>query len=198
MKRPMPSSFATRILVILALTTPALPCAALTVPTNAADLLAYEEFLKRLESDQVRSAPVEAVSISRAGAVFDLRGGEIHLVSDPYGREVAALYEGSGQFRLDLTSTVEYGQFRRLTQLDSAVFDFERLYIVFSDHTGAELSQHLTFEARDLNDKVKDRWSGLYKLLTNDESKSLSSPLLQGLVNGETRELFYAGFDGPD
>ena len=151
----------------------------------------YQE-LDNLSALSNKVAEVNNFSFSRDVANFHLKSGKIYLLSSVNEKTAFAIFKGEGN--VTITPSTDISKERLFSELKATIWDgsVDFLFLVFTDSTLAEFSQHLNFKEDKLYHGIKGDIKYCRKYLYDYKRKDYYPPLLQTLLNDEQDGFFYA------
>ncbi|MDQ2670650.1 MAG: hypothetical protein M3Y31_08470 [Gemmatimonadota bacterium] len=161
----------------------------------APDYRAFADSLERLAQMPAKAADVSSLVLVRDRGTLTLEGGRIYLLAPLGGRPVAAVYEGSGRFRLEpplAAERVSLARFHKAEQLDTP---FSQLVMVFADSTPAALAA-LPWADAAVPGSLERRWKQMIDFSSGWKQKTLDPDLAAPLLNGTTTGFFHAQIAG--
>jgi hypothetical protein len=137
-------------------------CLAMAGINFGQDTLLPLELYKKIKEaplDETMSAEVENLALTRDVATFRLNEGKICLLQPVEGRVTGAVFMGKGIFEFASPTDIERYQLKRFTEVERLEEEFDWLYLAFSDTTGVELKNKLTF----FENSVPGKYEGIRK-----------------------------------
>jgi len=161
------------------------------------DLFALADSIKNTQVDLSRQADVKNLIIERGGARFVLGSGTLTLTRPVFGRVIAAVFVGKGQFTLVPPNSAEKFMLSKLCKDSVAAWDFKELVFFATDSLIENLEQQYTF--RDLKQvgSQQNLLNSFGEYVESEFEETFSAHILPELLQSRSAGSFRARFKAP-
>jgi hypothetical protein len=168
----------------------------LTTPVFAYkhDLFALADSIKNIQVDFSRQAEVKDLTIERGGVRFILESGTLTLTRPIYGRVIAAVFTGKGQFTLVPPNAAEKFMFSRLCKDSIANWDFKEMVFFATDSLLENLERQYTFGDLKQLGSQQNLLQAFGEYYENEFEETFSAYILPELLQNRSLGSFRARF----
>ncbi len=159
----------------------------LTVAAENGYTQLYEQ-LTHLKADELQTAKVANITITRDVGVFYLLDGHLALCQPINGRICAAVFSGKGRFIFTPATDIEKEQLARFYDKTELSVGFDQLMFIFADTTLVELKGKLNFAAG--NQGPVETGDAIAYL--KDDGDYFHSPIIKTFLNNPENGYFYS------
>lgn len=162
---------------------------------------AYRELVEGVKgwtTVSLSGATISNLVIRRDAGTFILKSGTIALLPSIGSKVIGAWFEGEGRFTMTPPTFVEREQLERFTKRDSADESFNRLLLIFTDSTAAEIERMIKGTPVLPMPRAGELIARALKYATNEKTGDLFPPLVASWLNGCVDPVFDASMIVPD
>ena len=159
---------------------------------------AYKEYktvydqLNDLKPDPSKMTFIENLKFERDAATFTLKKGYLLFLSPINEKTAGALFIGSGNFRCIPSTDVERKQLARFYEAETLSFDFNQLFLLFTDSTFEELSRPVKFSPLSLSSDAEKAIKKSLEFIQDNNNDQFEYDIFRTFMYDEQREMFYA------
>ena len=148
-----------------------------------------------------RTVPVQGLTLVRDAFKIELRSGVVHFLPPIDDDIIGAVFIGEGAYHLTPATASERRHLRLVTgdpQLETLTDRFDRLVLLFTDRTAAEIVEHAPVASGPPNEQAVRVYDEYLRRQQRDVQINLQLRILGDLLNRRTRTdgLFLAPVEG--
>ena len=161
-------------------------------PTAYKEYKAVYDQLNNIKPDPLKTAFVENLVLERDAATFTLRKGTLLFLSPINGKTAGALFIGSGNFRCIPSTEIERKQLARFYEAETLSFDFNQLFLLFTDSTFEELSRQVKFAPVSEPVGAEKAIDDSKEFIQDNDNDQFAYDIFRPFIYNEHNGMFYA------